>query len=367
MCLSAAEGKKMIRSESPEATDSSVSSHEDGNSSSSSSPSEGSNFRPPMCHSKTLLLRRNSSSLRDVGVHCTVGTLVSLVVVYFSVYFPFLLAPMAALQTYHFAVWKYQPGISFFDNTAWTYGTDYFLAISMLLLALSIPVRSKFVHAGWRSRGLMFCCMWSTAAGGIAHQFYMSVDERNSLSFRCLWTVCVGTVTAASGFMGAAASELLRLDPRGIRLYKRFKLPIVPDWFWAAYAFCVTATVAAGGFSFQRPACDIFIAGITQFPSTFYMMILLVAGLPENTNISKSMRLAGSLGFILNAPLLPLYPLLIVYTNWSLATVNTFLHTWLLVAWSLQGLALRHFGNAVLTEAGENFNKKPERKLVKFD
>jgi len=302
---------------------------------------------PHAVHRRHKLLRRQSS-MQEAGMHLTAGTIVSIAVVVFSLFFPFVSTPTAARETYQFAFWKYDPELSHFDNTLWTYGTDYFLAVCLLFLGASIKVtHPSFANAGWRSRGLLACYMFSVIAGGLAHQFYTTVEERNTLSFRLLWTVCVGTVAAASGFMGAAGTELLRLD-HAQNPHETFLVPVIPDWFWVGYACSVTATVAYGGFSCHRPACDIFIAGITQFPSTFYVIGILFCQLRRYKRITNTMRIVGCIGFILNAPLLPLYPILVQYTDWSLASVNTLLHSWLLVAWSLQGLCLRHVGNAVI-------------------
>jgi hypothetical protein len=304
------------------------------------------------------LLRRSSSL--ETGLHITAGSLVSGLVVCFAFYFPFLLSPHAAMQTYHFAFWKYDSEMSHFDNTPWTFGTDYFLAISMALLALYIP---RDHPAGWKSRGLLCMYLLSVTAGGIAHQFYTTVDDRNTKSFRIWWSICVGTVAAGSGFMGAAATDLLQYDKRrgtepvllsstgvtsnSIRNSK-IPLPAIPNWSWMGYAICTVITVLAGGFSFQRPACDIFVVGITQFPSTFYMMLILAAGFPHCHALTLRTRVVGCLAFVLNAPLLPLYPILVVYTDWSLATINTFLHSWLWMTWTLQGMTLKAVGQCIL-------------------
>jgi hypothetical protein len=77
------------------------------------------------------------------------------------------------------------------------------------------------------------------------------------------------------------------------------------------------------------------------------MMLILSVGLPT-LPVPKWARIAGVLGFILNAPLLPLYPLLVQYTSWSTASINTLLHAWLLVAWGMQGLALRRVEQALV-------------------
>lgn len=285
-------------------------------------------------------------------MHISLGSLFSLALVQFSVYFPFFLAPLAASKTYHPAFFQYnddkdnESGVHQFDTTFWTYGTDYFLAVCMAALIYSISTSKSGVMSttiAWRSRGLLACYMMSVLAGGIAHQFYTTVEMRNTLSFRVLWTICVGTVTAASAFMGPIASELVLHCQEG-------KLPFVPEWFWWGYGACATVFCAWGGLSFQRPACDIFIAGITQFPPTFYLMAILMMGLPTSS-ISLWTRRIGVVGFILNAPLLPMYPLLVQYTDWSLAGINTLLHMWLLAAWGLQGITLRKIEQALARDS----------------
>jgi hypothetical protein len=77
------------------------------------------------------------------------------------------------------------------------------------------------------------------------------------------------------------------------------------------------------------------------------MMLILSLGLPT-LPVPKWTRITGVLGFILNAPLLPMYPLLVQYTSWSTASINTLLHAWLLVAWGMQGLALRRVEKALV-------------------
>lgn len=193
----------------------------------------------------------------------------------------------------------------------------------------------------------------STMAGALAHHFYLTLESRNTWDFRMLWTVCVGTVTCAGGWMGAAASELFSLllnedssraaaaeQRRPLRLSRR-------QAFWLGFGFGTTMICALGGISFQRPACDIFIAGTSQSPPTFFIMGVVWWSAVSQGEVAKQVRniyrIICVVGFILNAPLLPMYSLLIQYTDWSLAAVNTLLHTWLLVAWGMQGLSLRHF------------------------
>mmetsp|Transcript_8949 Transcript_8949/g.13007 ORF Transcript_8949/g.13007 Transcript_8949/m.13007 type:complete len:331 (+) Transcript_8949:90-1082(+) len=257
----------------------------------------------------------------------------------FSLHLPHVLTPSAAKEIYLPAFWSYDPLASHFDNSAWTYGTDYTLMIVMFII-------SRFVHNDptrnegsrrlrVRSASLLICYAISVAAGGLAHHFFLTLESRNSLIFRFLWTICVGTVTAAGGFMGACASEIAR----------KSNGPYIPEWFWIGFGGFTTAICIWGFMSFQRPACDIFIAGITQFPPTAYLCYLSLLKL--GNKISWNCRSACVFGFLLNVPLLPMYSLLLKYTNWSLAQVNTLLHCWLCISWTIQGVALKYYSDAI--------------------
>ena len=318
---------------------------------------ESSSFLESDCN---FIDERSSSStkgglLSNVVVSIILGSAAAAGMVGFANWFPFILAPEAASKTYDWAYYSYEDDISHFDNTAWTYGTDYALGVMMLISAYSILRYSaaNFTDKlAMRSASLMLGCFVSVIAGGIAHQYYTTVESRNTLSFRFLWTVCVGCVTGASTFMGMSASEAVRLyqqRPNCSRLLRQ--LPVIPNSFWWSYGIFITTVCAMGGISFQRPACDIFIAGITQTPSTFYAMSYFI--LVEHAKVSLSTRIIGLIGFILNAPLLPMYPLLIQYTDWSLASVNTLLHCWLCAAWSMQGASLREVTKALVAERAE--------------
>ena len=267
------------------------------------------------------------------------GFVIALGTVVFSLWFPYFLTPDAASKTYLPAFWKYDPELSHFDNSAWTYGTDYALTIVMALLAYSCLSASTSVETRalrLRSAGLLICYAVSVTAGGWAHQHYTTLEARNSLSFRVLWTICVGTVTAAGGFMGSCASEV---SARFAVLPSR-----VPEALWFGFGLGTTLVCVLGGLSFQRPACDIFVAGTTQSPPTFFLMAVVGCTMTrKNCPINFIMKLVCLVGFIANAPLLPMYSLLIQYTDWSLAAVNTLLHCWLLVSWTKQALSLRHF------------------------
>jgi hypothetical protein len=273
------------------------------------------------------------------------GAVTAAGMVAFSVWLPFFLAPEAASKTYHWAFYSYDADISHFDNTAWTYGTDYALAVVTGSLALSILGYSSKNNRSlcWRSAGLLLSYCASVTAGGLSHQFYLDLEARNSASFRFLWTICVGTVTFASIPMGLAGSKVLQQfqtqHPTACHPLLK-QLPVLSDVFWWVFGLAVTAVCVWGGLSFQRPACDIFLAGITQTPSSFYIMIFYA--LVDHPKVQKWARMVGFVGFISNAPLLPMYPLLCQYTDWSLGSINTLLHCWLCVSWGMQGISLRH-------------------------
>lgn len=265
---------------------------------------------------------------------CLLGTTIATCTLIFGSVLPYVVTPAAAKAVYVPAFWEYDPLSSHFDNSAWTYVTDYVLLAVMSVLAWSIA-RSGNKGDGLKKRaaGLIMLYGVSVAAGGVAHQTFLTLESRNSTVFRILWTLCVGTVTAAGGFMGASASQFAKAN----------SAYYIPEWFWVGFGVCTTLACAWGFMSFQRPACDIFIAGITQFPPTMYICMLALTV----DNIARKWRVLCVFGFMLNAPLLPMYALILHHSNWSLAQVNTLLHCWLCVAWTLQGLSLRYFSNAM--------------------
>ena len=241
------------------------------------------------------------------------------------------------------------PTLHHFDITAWTYGTDYGLAVVMLYHSYRL-YQQRTANTGplcQRIWGLIVGYAVSVTCGALAHQFYSHREMRNTWHFRIIWTVCVGSVTFASQPMGCIASELARL----LKPHTYVAIPSVPELLWRTMAIVTTAVCAMGWFSYQRPACDIFIAGITQFPTSFYMMAVLWQ-MKSDANLTAfcnpRYQWMGILAFIANAPLLPLYPLLVHYTTWSLAQVNTFLHTYLLITWSMQAISLRQVQKAIV-------------------
>ena len=301
------------------------------------------------------------------------GILSSCLVTLFSIYFPFWLAPEAARKTYFMAFYSYtEPELHHFDTTIWTYGTNYVIALTMFYWCYSLTLpkyntaasttsttektgntdhinNSCIGHRRLRNRIWVLLLGYATSVicGAIAHQFYPTREDRNTWHFRLLWTVCVGKVVFASLSMGCIGSEIARQCHFQHQMYHAIpgNLFVCPELFWVAFGLCTTVMCIFGFFSYQRPACDLFIAGITQFPSSFYLIAILWK--QESPYIRPAYQYMGMAAFILNAPLLPLYPLLVQYTSWTLAGVNTFLHTWLWTTWSMQAVSLRHVQRAI--------------------
>jgi len=266
-------------------------------------------------------------------------------------------------KIYQKASYEYDPAISLFDNTIWTYGTDYALATITAGFAIWILQTSnrssRDVHkrVARASATMLILYSVSTGAGAIAHQHFLTVESRNSMVFRLLWTICVGTVYLAAIPMGIIGSECLRIfQPRPNCPPLLKTIPLVTNAYWMFYGAIGAIACALGFMSFQRPACDIFIAGCTQTPSTFYFLAFLVS--VEHPLITKFMKLYGVVGFICNAFLLPLYPILV--RNFSLATTNTVLHTNLCIAWSLQGLVLQRVVKCLVEETTHNEQRQEQ-------
>ena len=283
----------------------------------------------------------------------------------FSLHFPFVIPGVAtaAKQTYIPASYYYTEPYTKFDNSIWTYGTDYALTFVMMVLAYVIYTtegkRTQLLKV--YSASLLVCYGISTLAGGYAHQTILSMEALNTPLFRFLWIICVGNVSFASCWMGFIGREIVTLfsaDPT---------VPRGSGYIWPYYGLFMALATALGYMSFKRPACDIFIAGITQFPSTFYCLGGLFVGCRNHriqTHKSRGERhnsgdddgrhsfvdkillrykIMYYIGFIGNAPLLPMYPLLVQYTDMTLSGINTLLHSWLMVMWGMQGLSLLHF------------------------
>ena len=294
----------------------------------------------------------------------------------FSRWFPFVIpfgiAP-AAIKTYIPGWYSYDDVNTRFDNTAWTYGTDYLLTVVMFIIAYQCYMASDD-RASRKLRAytssLLVCYGASTLAGGWAHQHVAGVDALNTLRFRIYWTVTVGNVAFASCFMGLIGREVQRVFGTSMGAVL---VPLGPWWFWPVYGAFMLVACALGYMSYKRPACDIFIAGITQFPTTVYCLLALgLRKWPSTSTVSMTKETAVSpidlvrlpyrmmfyVGFAGNAPLLPMYPILVQHTNLSLAAINTLLHTNLMVMWGMQGIGVLHLIKAIGSYESNQVSKK---------
>jgi len=216
-----------------------------------------------------------------------------------------------------------------FDNTIWTYGTDYIIAVWMTFGVLCTWWRCDSSALRNRSIGLLSCYGASVLVGGLCHQHFTSFEAISSIPFRLYWTVCVGFVAIAGGFMGSYASNLAR-SVEGTPL-------IVPEWFWKIFSITMLITTVVGGFSCEQPACDIFLAGVTQFIPSVYISLVLFTR--TESFITPNMIIATTIGFWLNCLLLPFYSVALD-GGLELSTINTMLHFCLTVAWGCQFICL---------------------------
>ena len=291
---------------------------------------------------------------------CTIG-----------IYLPYLTSPReTARKVYQVAAFDYDPAKSLFDNTIWTWGTDYALAIITGIFSLWIirtssrSSRQEVQQLANMSASMLFLYSVSTGSGAIAHQFFLTVESRNTVAFRLLWIVCVGNVYLAAAPMGMIASQCLRIFQSRSNCSPLLKtMPYLRKSYWLAYGITGAFAFAKGFISYQRPAADIFIAGVTQTPCTFYIMAFLyLVELPGITNFKKTY---GLIGFILNAYLFPAYTFLVDSMGWSMAMINTFLHVNLCISWSLQGLILQRLVKSLVEEETESEKSSEELRQKK--
>lgn len=160
--------------------------------------------------------KRSVSSVRSapfVSFHYQIALWImcTLVSKEFAIYAP-ISTSFAAEKTFLRASYKYDRLHTLFDNTVLTWGTDYAIGILMCcfamrcLCATSSKNGMRNVEASRclrrRSAALLFCYALSVFVGGMTHQTFTTLDSLNTTSFRILWTICVGAVTAAAGVIG---------------------------------------------------------------------------------------------------------------------------------------------------------------------
>lgn len=255
---------------------------------------------------------------------------------------PKFLAASLYIRTY------YQYSIQRFDNTWPTFVTDYGLTLHMCYGIYRLMKCERSELRNFSAALLLFYAI-SVTVGGISHQFFTSVDMMNTIMFRLMWSVVVGTVTSAGGFLGSIGSSFAKMARGSER--KRFTVVVVPSWWWAVWSIFLTALVFWGFLSMERPAADIFLAGVTQTAPTCYMVVCALSNeWKGNQKSIKKYLVILTIGAFLNAPLLPLYGILVNF-GLELGTVNTILHCWLAAAWGMQGIALRGLSEHIVREA----------------
>lgn len=310
----------------------------------------------------------SSSSL----FHMSIYIVVTVVMKEFSAFLPQIQSE-ASRKTFLSAAYNFDAVNTYFDNTIWTWGTDYLLSILMIYGALKClyatksdtgetnPVATRPIRLHAFALLLGYCM--SCFCGAVAHQTYLTLESLNTASFRALWTLCVGNVTFATTFMGMIGADICRkLNQPANKDQILFRVPIIPSWAWVLYGGYMTYSCWCGDLSCKRPACDIFIAGITQLIPTIYCEIVMLsrrwsdACLLEARSTSPDCvadairvkyRLMFYAGFLLNAPLLFMYPLAVQYTPLSLGTINALLHSNLCLAWGMQAVSLHHIAKAL--------------------
>lgn len=104
---------------------------------------------------------------------------------------------------------------------------------------------------------------------------------------------------------------------------------------WIVWGYVLLMVITLGGLSCVRPACDIFLAGITQSIPVFYLQFCLYQTTYYFKTLSFSIFGLLFVGVIFNAPLIVLYPHLL--EMFGAAITNVFLHATLLISWGGQG------------------------------
>lgn len=307
----------------------------------------------------------------------------------FASWFPFVIPYTHAPLYYQQTSYVYDAEHTKFDNTPLTYVTDYLVALWMLWGCIDMyRISQQIALVPHQTKGRNWDHLKSTAQitsmllgsyaisvifGGVSHQFFVSLEMLNTLAFRIMWSVTVGMVTAASGFIGAIGSYF------ALYFKPQVELPIMPNWFWAYFGFYLTLVCWAGGMSFYRPAVDIFIAGTAQFTPTMYTVLVILTrkyetestlftksmqnGNPDSTKnpllpasgaiktapVKQWIRIFFVVAFFLNAPLLPVYPEML-WNGLELGVVNAILHSNLALAWGLQYLSIKWICESQLSD-----------------
>lgn len=244
-----------------------------------------------------------------------------------------------------------------FDDTVYTYGTDFMLSAMTLVFAYQIHTQTPRSKLRTLSIVLMLLYSVSTLSGGISHlttSFYEHKAEiMNSLTFRILWIICTGSVALPIGLFGVIGNALRELKMATLSnermctsattpsSHRSRIMPYIKDiWWWLVSGF-FTIAVAFGCFRCQRPAADIFVLGFMQgaFGMMYIFFLVLRGELGSLRNTSACLLICGLLG---NCPLIFLYPITVL-RGFPLPYINLYLHIFLFFPWSLQAVGLKSF------------------------
>jgi len=132
---------------------------------------------------------------------------------------------------------------------------------------------------------------------------------------------------------------------------QRMLLAAAQEGAWLAWGCALTAVVAAGTFSCQRPACDVFIAGSTQSPASLFLQLALFIAAGAGRGWREAVVCVS---LVASAPLAYAYPWLVLHSGLSLGAVNTILHVVIGVSWGLQGALLLSTCERHLPHGGKN-------------
>ncbi|GMI56964.1 hypothetical protein ScalyP_jg12118 [Parmales sp. scaly parma] len=280
-----------------------------------------------------------------------------------------ILPPLVAPDLYNQCFFHYSSATLKFDNTAWTWATDYGLSVWMgfgiipLLRNAAAKKGGVISLLSHNSAMLLLCYASSVFFGAICHQNYNSFNSTNpsnlnTLSFRFFWTLCVASVSCAGGYIGSTATILQKQwEQTGETVFfHSMQFPSVSFWrFYSAIAVIVTIF---GFFSMCRPACDIFLAGVTHTLPFFVLVYVGIGGLlgrKKKPIWPFAVLFYGCLG---NSPLLWLYPFMVHNTSLSLGHINGLLHLSLFTSWGAQMISLMHFSDVSVIKFRNNNSKK---------
>ncbi|CAD7945641.1 unnamed protein product [Amoebophrya sp. A25] len=212
------------------------------------------------------------------------------------------------------ARWHYTHGKTFFDNTIWTWGSDYLLTV--ITWYCGIRLITKSAEDSWRIKWIwpssggsgdtlvnyadrypsvrlllastVFLNGMATLSGALAHQHFTPEDlvDGPPLVFRFLWTICLSSV-AFSGWTSAVIGyevAVVSFANRRPLLAKMFGAFSPGCWLW--YTLIGASAAAYGEYSCSRPAADIFLVGVTVSMPQLYLILVTIAVAIDNTRTS---------------------------------------------------------------------------------